>query len=449
MPTVLTVGIDRISIGRNRRPVKDEKIMELMQSIKANGLLNPITVDQKFHLIAGLHRLTACKMLGLNEIECNIVNYDDADQARLAEIDENFIRNELEPIERYELWLERDRILARMGLRYQPGDNQHTCKAGGESISPPRTTLEQAKASGYSERTFQQGKQIAKDIHPEIKQKIIGTPLAKSTTIQLKIARTGCKERTEAETAEKAFEMAILKGDKDETKRQAVLARQAREKQKHLQLQAFESAILKNSSHDRCSDKQTKSIPKKISSAIKPAKNILTVQSSEEWILGRHLVYRGNTAERGFINLLPSNAALAIAISSTWEHDYLVSEASVVAVLCAEGHIYNFCSRHQMPFKYEFVFNNFYVGIFSYHSIPKPDNTINLEGIEGIISYLINLYTNPNSFVISPFMGQGEVLIACERLGRICFVGDENSELINSGIRRWQHLTNRQAKKTV
>jgi ParB family transcriptional regulator, chromosome partitioning protein len=449
MPTVLTVGIDRISIGRNRRPVKDEKIMELMQSIKANGLLNPITVDQKLHLIAGLHRLTACKMLGLNEIECNIVNYDDADQARLAEIDENFIRNELEPLERYELWLERDRILARMGLRFKPGDNQHTCKGGGESISPPITTLEQAKASGYSKRTFQQGKQIAKDIHPEVKQKIIGTPLAKSTTTQLKIARTGCQERDAAEAAEKAFEVAMLKGDKPEAQRQALLARQAREQQKQQQMQAFENAIAKNTSNERCNNKKTKSIGEKLLSKIKPANNILTVKSSEEWILERHLVYRGNTAGHEFINLLPSNASLAIAISPTWEHDYLVSEARVVAVLCAEGHIYNFCSRHQMPFKYEFVFNNFYVGIFSYHSIPKPDNTINLESIEGIITYLINLYTNPNSFVIAPFMGQGEVLIACERLGRICFVGDENPDLINGGIRSWQNLTNKQARKSI
>lgn len=112
-----TVPIDQIKIGRNRRPVKGEKVDELKDSIKTNGLLNPITVDQRLTLIAGLHRLTACKLLGLEAIECNIVNYDDADQARLAEIDENLIRNELEPLERSELWLERDQILARMGLR--------------------------------------------------------------------------------------------------------------------------------------------------------------------------------------------------------------------------------------------------------------------------------------------------------------------------------------------
>ena len=108
------IAIDKVSIGSNRRPLKDQKVAELMQSIKANGLLNPITLDQNFTLIAGLHRLTACKLLGFTQIECKVVNCD-ADQARLAEIDENLIRNELEALERSELWLERDQILERQG----------------------------------------------------------------------------------------------------------------------------------------------------------------------------------------------------------------------------------------------------------------------------------------------------------------------------------------------
>ncbi len=98
------VPIDQILVGRNRRPIKGDKVDELKESIKANGLLNPITVDQRLNLIAGLHRLTACKLLGLDAIECNIVTYQYAEQARLAEIDENLIRNELEPLERSELW---------------------------------------------------------------------------------------------------------------------------------------------------------------------------------------------------------------------------------------------------------------------------------------------------------------------------------------------------------
>jgi len=133
------VAINQISIGLNRRALKDKKVAELMESIQTNGLLNPITLDRKLNLIAGLHRLTACKLLGFEQIECNIIPYDDADRARLAEIDENLIRSELDALERAEHWLERDRILERLGLRAQPGDNQYTLK-GSEIISPPVKT---------------------------------------------------------------------------------------------------------------------------------------------------------------------------------------------------------------------------------------------------------------------------------------------------------------------
>lgn len=443
---MLAILIDQIIIGSNRRPVKDDKVVELMQSIKANGLLNPITIDQNLNLIAGLHRLTACRMLGFNQIECKVVNYEDADQARLAEIDENFIRNELEPLERYELWLERDRILERMGLRAKPGDNQHSRK-GGETVSPPKTTLELAKGFGYSERTFQQGKQIARDIHPEVKQQIIGTPLSKSRTIQLKVARVGTNERTQAEAAEKAFEEAITLGNKAEAEHHAQVAKQARNRQKELQLQAFQNAITQKG-NKLVKKEQAISTPQPV-----PSPRIITmpnrngVNTGEKWMLNKHLLYCGNTATKQFINLLPSDAALAIAtLSPFWEHDYLVNEARVVAVLRSQGHVYDFCNRHQMPFKYELLIDNIYIGVFSHHTIPKPENTINIEGIEGIISFLLNMYSNPNSFVISPFMGHGETLIACERLGRTCFIGDENPELISRGITRWQNLTSKQPR---
>jgi ParB family transcriptional regulator, chromosome partitioning protein len=457
MPTVLAVLVDQITIGCNRRPIKDDKVVELMQSIRANGLLNPITVDRKFNLIAGLHRLTAYKLLGFEQIECKIVNFEDADRARLAEIDENFIRNELEPLERYELWLERDRILERMGLRFKPGDNQHTQKimaTGGEINSPPaKTTLDLAKGFGYSERSFQQGKQIARDIHPDVKQKIIGTSLSKSRTIQLKIARTANFERTQAEKAEKAFEIAMQKGDKVEAEYQASVAKQAREKQKELQLEIFVRETSPDKPSHNYPKKIAKPIPKK--ELIKNGQPVATanqtgVEPGEKWMLNKHLIYCGNTAGKQFINLLPGDATLAIAtLSSFWEHDYLVNEARIVAVLRSQGNVNNFCSSHQMPFQHEFILDNIYVGIFSHHPISKPENTINLEGIEGIISYLLNMYSNPNSFVIAPFLGHGEILIGCDRLGRTCFIGDENPELISRGIQRWQNLTGKQARKII
>ena len=442
-----TVAIAQISIGSNRRPLKDGKVAELIESIKANGLLNPITLDQNLTLIAGLHRLTACKLLGFEEIECKILNYDDVDHARLAEIDENLIRSELDALERAEHWLERDRILERLGLRAIAGDNQYTRK-GGEIISPPtKTTLELAKETGYTERTFQQGKQIAKSIAPEVKEVIRGTAIAKSTTALLKVARAGSQEYQRAKQAEKAAQEAKARREIEEEQRQAKLAAEARRQQKDLQLVALQSAT---------AQKEAKLATQKVQlqqpQAEKPAAHLnpLSIQVDDEWMLDRHLIYCGDTSREQFINCLPSDAALAIAtLSSTWNHDYLVNEARVVAVLRKEGYIYQFCRSHQMPFQCELMLGDIYVAIFSHQLITKPQKPMGIEGIEGIVGYLVSLYTKPSNFVIAPFLGQGEVPIICERMGRICFAGDENPERIQRAIARWQQWTGKQAKKMV
>ncbi|AFZ00752.1 ParB/RepB/Spo0J family partition protein [Calothrix sp. PCC 6303] len=428
MSKVVALDIEQIRIGENRRPIKDAKVAELIQSIQANGLLNPITVDQKFNLVAGLHRLTACKLLGSKEIECNVINCSDADGARLAEIDENFVRSELEPLERYELWLERDRILERMGLRAKPGDNQYS-RSGGEFISPPpKTTLELAQSLGYSERSFQQGKQIAKDIHPEVKREIVGSSLAKSRTIQLQIARAAAAERMAAEIAEKALELAIQAENHQEAEEQAQLATQARERQKQIQIETLQGAI---------SRKGRRGEGKRGGGEEEG--------EGEEWVLGRHLVYCGDTASGDFIKKLPGHAALAIATltQSPWRHDYLVKEARIVAVLRSAGNIYEFFNCQKMPFQYEFIIDDVYVGIFSQQSIPKPQGKINIGGVEGIISYLLGTYTQPNNYVIAPFMGNGEVLLGCDRMSRICFTGDKNPQLVKGGIERYQKFGNK------
>ncbi|MBF2004887.1 MAG: ParB N-terminal domain-containing protein [Chlorogloeopsis fritschii C42_A2020_084] len=434
------IDINRVNILPNRRPLNDQKVAELMESIKANGLLNPITLDQNLNLVAGLHRLTACKLIGLNEIECCIITCEDKDHARLAEIDENLIRSELDALERSELWLERDRILERMGLRAKVGDNQFT-QRGGEILSPPpKTTLELAQEIGYTERTLQYGKQIAKNIVPEVKEMIKGTPIAKSTSALLKIARAGGKELQEAEQAEIAAQEARAKQKRDELEKQKKLAAQAREKHKQLQLVAFQNAIAQKEAKE--SSKPTQRVSKNIKT------DEIQIQTDEVWILDRHMIYCGDTTDEDFIQLLPSNAALAIAPPScSWNHDYLVNEARVVAVMCREGSIYNLCRSTQMPFRYELVIGNIYTAIFSQETLLKPTHNFDIEGVEGIVSYLVSFFTKPGSFVIIPSIGHGEALIACERLRRICFAGDEDPKRVNEAILRWQRWTGKQAMR--
>ncbi|MGB3760479.1 MAG: ParB N-terminal domain-containing protein [Rivularia sp. (in: cyanobacteria)] len=446
------VSIEKIKYGSNRRPINDEKVEQLKKSIELNGLLNPITVDHNFNLIAGLHRLTALILLGFKQVECNIVTYDSDENARLAEIDENLIRNELEPLERGRLVLEREKILVKLGMRAKAGDNQYTLKAsenGSEIISPPaKTTQELAKQAGYSERSWQHDKQIARDIAPKIQKIIQKTPIADKKTTLLLIARTGRKERILAEKALKACEVAKNLGNYQEAEQQAQIAAKSRAQQEELQLQAFHSAMAEiQAKSETKKEQQRVEQPKILNSLIFNQESPSKI--GDKWTLGnRHLVYYGDTAQKDFIRLLPSNAALAIAtFSDTWNHDYLVDEAAVVAVLRSEDNIYQFCSTTRMTFQYELLLGKIYVGIFSREAIPKPQIPINLDNVEGIVQYLIDMFTTQNNYVIAPFMGNGEILITCEKMRRVCFIGDENLDSISSGISRWGRWTEKQPEK--
>lgn len=62
--TVTVLSLDAV-VNRNAdtRPVNWEHVVSVAESIAALGLLQPPAVDRKHRLVAGLHRLTACRML--------------------------------------------------------------------------------------------------------------------------------------------------------------------------------------------------------------------------------------------------------------------------------------------------------------------------------------------------------------------------------------------------
>ncbi|MFC5711640.1 nucleoid occlusion protein [Thalassorhabdus alkalitolerans] len=84
-----------------RTVFQDEKIKELAQTIRTHGVLQPIVVrvrNGRFELIAGERRLRAVKSLGWDEIPALIKDYNDAQTASLALI-ENLQREGLTAIE--------------------------------------------------------------------------------------------------------------------------------------------------------------------------------------------------------------------------------------------------------------------------------------------------------------------------------------------------------------
>ncbi|MBC2603703.1 ParB/RepB/Spo0J family partition protein [Puniceicoccus vermicola] len=97
----IQVSLVKRSPYQPRKDIPTEKLQDLANSIRAEGLLQPIVVrpaGKEFELIAGERRLRAFELLNLKQIPARIMEIGDASSASLALI-ENLQREQLNPVE--------------------------------------------------------------------------------------------------------------------------------------------------------------------------------------------------------------------------------------------------------------------------------------------------------------------------------------------------------------
>jgi ParB family transcriptional regulator, chromosome partitioning protein len=102
--TTISIG----DLSRNPYQPRDifdeDKLEELSNSIKKNGIIQPIAVrlkkneSNKYEIVAGERRWLAAQKAGLHEIPVNILNLSDVESLEVA-IVENIQRDDLNPIE--------------------------------------------------------------------------------------------------------------------------------------------------------------------------------------------------------------------------------------------------------------------------------------------------------------------------------------------------------------
>jgi len=103
--------IDNIIPNKNqpRNNFDNNTLNELSESIKINGILQPITVrkinSKKFEIIAGERRWRASKMAGLDTIPCYIIDINNDSKMLELALVENIQRENLNPIEEAESYL--------------------------------------------------------------------------------------------------------------------------------------------------------------------------------------------------------------------------------------------------------------------------------------------------------------------------------------------------------
>jgi ParB-like chromosome segregation protein Spo0J len=177
--------IDQIDIRKDARAIDTATVAGLMESIGAVGLINPIRVREsggRWEVIAGVHRLTACKQLNRETIDTVVVTDDDL-HAELAMIDENLMRAELSASDRAVQTARRKAIYLELHPETAVGENQHTRvrQLGEGSQAAERFTANTAKAIGQSERAVQRDAERGEKVIPEVIDLIRGTKLDTGT----------------------------------------------------------------------------------------------------------------------------------------------------------------------------------------------------------------------------------------------------------------------------
>lgn len=98
---VLSISEIMRNPNQPRKTFDEDKLAELADSIRQNGVLQPILVrrkGQKYEIVAGERRYQASKLAGLKEIPAVVREIDDDKVFQLALI-ENLQRSDLSPIE--------------------------------------------------------------------------------------------------------------------------------------------------------------------------------------------------------------------------------------------------------------------------------------------------------------------------------------------------------------
>ena len=138
------VPVDDIIIGDRFR--KDYKLEDLEESVRDKGVIQPITINQNYYLLAGGRRLAAAKKVGLPVIPALIREVSDEIDAREIELLENVQREDL-------TWQERTLLTKNI-------DDLYTTKYGvrsagvGQGWSGRKTAELLSRSHGSVQRTL-------------------------------------------------------------------------------------------------------------------------------------------------------------------------------------------------------------------------------------------------------------------------------------------------------
>ena len=134
--SAMDIEIEKIRPFRNHpfKVLDDEKMQDLIESIRTNGILSPVLIrpvgNDRYEMVSGHRRMHAAQLLGQERVPAIIREMTD-DEATVKMVDSNIQREELLPSEKafaYKMKLE---AMKRQGIRNDLTSGQNDQKLNG------------------------------------------------------------------------------------------------------------------------------------------------------------------------------------------------------------------------------------------------------------------------------------------------------------------------------
>ena len=116
---LIDINLIKNNEDQPRKSFEDEKILELSESIKGNGIIQPLIlrkVDDEYVIVAGERRWRAAKLIGLKEVPAIIMNLTEKQILEISLI-ENIQREDLNSIEELSKRIGKSRVTITNTLR--------------------------------------------------------------------------------------------------------------------------------------------------------------------------------------------------------------------------------------------------------------------------------------------------------------------------------------------
>jgi len=458
----MNININEIKVGKRLRKLDQLKVIEIADSIKEIGLLNPILITKDNQLVAGMHRLAACQHLNWTEIDCNILENIGDLKTQLAEIDENLIRNELDYLSRGEFLSKRKEIYEQIypttkngisqGLKNatkpkdEKGHFDHS-KQNLDSVDKTTPTFVEStsKITKQSKAKISEEIKLANNIIPEVKEQIKACELPKQEAI--KIAKM---EPAQQKAVMKKIESGVAK-KATEAVNQIHHEQQIKDFKESTPQKESLVQILEGDFFNKITEIKDNSIDLLF---IDPPYGILKTDWDD-----KTLDELREFTEKWIILVIPklkSTGRCYICFSTWYEYELqkILEKHNYFGMISRQKIIWYYknnnkpSNRKEYRYSYEPIFylygkdatelnfpaetygetqtnvweiatpqSNFKEGKF--HESQKP---------EELLRRIILTGSKPNDVILDPFAGSGTTGVLCEQLKRKCILIEQNSE---------------------